>query len=208
MGIYLASVSDGNSKMGPNMPGVNVAIIVGSNRRDSINGKLARALVRLADGKLTANFVQIDDLPMYNQDQESPLPASVARFKASVEEATALLFVSPEHNRSIPAVLKNAIDWGTRPYGRNSWAGKAIAIIGTSPGAIGTAIAQQHLRYVLGNLRALVMGGEAYLSFKPELIDEADTVTDAGTRRFLQSFVDQFAAFAIRLTPKGQAAAA
>jgi chromate reductase, NAD(P)H dehydrogenase (quinone) len=208
MGIYLASVSDGNWKMGPNMPGVNVAVIVGSNRRGSINRKLARALVRLADGKLAANFVQIDDLPMYNQDLESPLPASVARFKASVEEANAVLFVSPEHNRSIPAVLKNAIDWGTRPYGRNSWAGKPIAIIGTSPGAIGTAIAQQHLRRVLGNLHALVMGGEAYLTFKPGLIEEADIVTDAGTRRLLQSFADQFAEFAIRLTQQAHAPAA
>ena len=197
-----------SSKMGPNMPWVNVAVIVGSNRRDSINRKLARALVKLADGKLAANFVQIDDLPMYNQDLESPLPANVARFKASVEEASALLFVSPEHNRSIPAVLKNAIDWGTRPHGRNSWAGKAVAIIGTSPGTVGTAIAQQHLRHVLGALGTLVMGGEAYLTFKPELIDAADAVTDAGTRRFLQSFVEQFAAIAARLTPTVHATAA
>ena len=194
--------------MGPNMPGVNVAVIVGSNRRDSINRKLARALVRLADGQLAASFVQIDDLPMYNQDLESPLPASVARFKASVEHAAALLIVSPEHNRSVPAVLKNAIDWGTRPYGHNSWAGKGVAIVGTSPGAIGTAIAQQHLRNVLGNLGALVMGGEAYVMFKPGLIDEAETVTDAGTRRFLQSFIEQFAGFAARLTPTAHAAAA
>ena len=196
------------TKMGPHMPGVNVAVIVGSNRRDSINRKLARALLRLADGKLAASFVQIDDLPMYNQDLESPLPASVARFKTSVEQAAALLFVSPEHNRSIPAVLKNAIDWGTRPYGRNSWAGKAVAIIGTSPGTVGTAIAQQHLRHVLGDLGTLVMGGEAYLTFKPELIDAADAETDAGTRRFLQSFVEQFAAFAARLTPTAHATAA
>jgi chromate reductase, NAD(P)H dehydrogenase (quinone) len=190
------------------MPGVNVAVIVGSNRRDSINRKLARALVRLADGKLAASFVEIDDLPMYNQDLESALPASVERLKAAIEGADALLVVAPEHNRSIPAVLKNAIDWGTRPYGRNSWAGKAVAIIGTSPGAIGTAVAQQHLRHVLGDLGALVMGGEAYLTFKPELIDKADTVTDAGTRRFLQSFVEQFAGFAARVTPKAHAAAA
>jgi len=189
------------------MPGVNVAVIVGSNRRDSINRKLARALLGLADEKLTASFVQIDDLPMYNQDLETPLPASVARFKVSVEQAAALLFVSPEHNRSIPAVLKNAVDWGTRPYGRNSWAGKGVAIIGTSPGAIGTAIAQQHLRHVLGDLGALVMGGEAYVTFKPDLIDEAQTVTDAGTRGFLQSFVEQFARFAARLSPTAQVAA-
>ena len=109
------------------MPEVNVAVIVGSNRRHSINRKLARALVRLADGKLAARFVEIDDLPMYNQDLERPLPASVARCKAAIEEATLLLIVTPEHNRSLPAVLKNAIDWGTRPYGRNSWVGKAVA---------------------------------------------------------------------------------
>jgi chromate reductase, NAD(P)H dehydrogenase (quinone) len=191
------------------MPGVNVAVIVGSNRRDSINRKLARALVRLADGKLAPSFVQIDDLPMYNQDLENHLPVSVARLKAAIEETDALLIVTPEHNRSIPTVLKNAIDWGTRPYGRNSWAGKAVAIIGTSPGAIGTAIAQQHLRQVLGDLGALVMGGEAYVTFKPDLIDETDTVTDAGTLRFLQSFIDQFAGLAAHLTtPKTYTAAA
>ena len=114
--------------MGPTMPDVNIAVVVGSNRRASINGKLARALARLADRKLAVNFVPIDDLPMYNQDLEVPLPASVARFKAEIERADALLFVTPEHNRSIPAVLKNAIDWGARPYGRNSWAAKPAAI--------------------------------------------------------------------------------
>src|SRR5262249_6841597 len=150
-----------------------------------------------------------DDLPMYNQDLESPLPVSVARFKAAIEEATLLLIVTPEHNRSIPAVLKNAIDWGTRPYGCNSWVGKAVAIIGTSPGAIGTAIARQHLRQVLGDLRALVMGGEAYVMFKPDLIDETGTVTDTGTLRLLQSFIDQFAGLAAKLTtPKTYTVAA
>src|SRR5215467_11892703 len=100
-------------KMGPNMPGVNVAVIVGSNRRDSIKRKLARALVRLADGKLAASLVQIEDLPMYNEDLESPLRASVVRSKAAIEETAALLFVKSEHNSSIPTVLKNAIDWDT-----------------------------------------------------------------------------------------------
>src|SRR5436190_9028954 len=169
-----------------------IAIVVGSNRRESINRKLARALARLADGHFAANFVQIDDLPMYNEDLESPLPPGVARFKAEIEQADALLFVTPEHNRSLPAVLKNAIDWGARPYGRNSWAGKPVAITGTSPGAIGTAIAQQHLRQILGDLGALVMGGEAYITFKPGLIDEADIIADEGTRKFLQAFVGQF----------------
>lgn len=181
------------------MAKVNVAVIVGSNRRNSINRKLAHALVNLADSQLVGNFVRIDDLPLYNQDLESPLPANVQRFKSEIEHADALLVVTPEHNRSIPALLKNAIDWGARPYGRNSWSGKPAAITGTSPGAIGTAVAQQHLRQILGDLGALVMGGEAYVAFKPGLIDDANAVTDAGTRQFLQSFVDRFADLAARL---------
>jgi chromate reductase len=181
------------------MAKVNVAVLVGSNRRNSINRKLAHALVELADSKLVGNFVRIDDLPLYNQDHESPLPANVQRFKSEIEQADALLFVTPEHNRSIPALLKNAIDWGARPYGRNSWSGKPAAITGTSPGAIGTAVAQQHLRQILGDLGALVMGGEAYVAFKPGLIDDANAVTDAGSRQFLQSFVDRFADLAARL---------
>jgi len=177
-----------------------VAIVVGSNRRDSINRKLAQAIARLADNRVDARLVQIDDLPMYNQDLESPLPAGVTRFKAEIEQAVALLFVTPEHNRSLPAVLKNAIDWGARPYGRNSWVGKPAAITGTSPGVIGTAIAQQHLRQILGDLGALVMGGEAYITFKPGLIDDAGALTDEATRKFLQGFVDQFTTLLARLS--------
>ena len=177
-----------------------VAIVVGSNRRESINRKLAQAIARLADGRFVGEFVQIDDLPMYNQDVESPLPAGVTLVKAEIEQADALLFVTPEHNRSLPAVLKNAIDWGARPYGRNSWGGKPVAITGTSPGAIATAIAQQHLRQVLGGLGALVMGGEAYLAFKSGLIDDAGVIADEGTRKFLQAFVDQFTTLLVRLS--------
>lgn len=190
------------TQMGSNMAAVNVAVIVGSNRRNSLNRSLARALARLADGKLALRIVEIDDLPMYNQDLESALPASVVRFKAAIEDADALLIVTPEHNRSIPAALKNAIDWGTRPYGRNSWAGKLAAITGTSPGAIGTALAQQHLRQVLGALGVLVVGGEAYLTYKEDLVDQTGSVIDEGTRNFLQSFIDQFAGLATRLTPQ------
>src|SRR5262245_26765306 len=182
--------------MGRIMPKVNIAVVVGSNRRDSINRRLAQSLTRLAADRLASTFVQIDDLPMYNQDLESPLPQSVARFKRVVEAADALLIVTPEHNRSIPAVLKNAIDWGTRPYGQNSWANKPAAIIGASPGAIGAAVAQQHLRQVLGNLGAVVMGGEAYLSFRPDLLDDSNAITDAGTHTFLQAFANRFADFA------------
>jgi len=190
------------------MPGVNVAVIVGSNRRDSINRKLARALVRLADGKLAASFVRIDDLPMYNQDLESPLPESVALQgcdRGSYSSA----------DRDTPAqpldsgCSQERHRLGTRPYGCNSWVGKVVAIIGTSPGVMGTAIAQQHLRQVLGDLRALVMGGEAYVMFKPDLIDETGTVADTGTLRLLQSFIDQFAGLAAKLTtPKTYTVAA
>jgi chromate reductase len=180
------------------MPSVNIAIVVGSNRRQSINRQLAGALAKLGDGKMTAKIVQIDDLPLFNQDIEDPLPASVSRFKDEIARADGVLFVTPEHNRSIPAALKNAIDWGTRPYGKNVWAGKPAAITGMSPGAIASAIAQQHLRQILGNQGVVVLGGEAYMTFKPGLIDDAGAVSDPGVRAFLQSFVDQFAALVSR----------
>jgi chromate reductase len=180
------------------MAEINVAIVVGSNRRESMNRKLAHALAKLAEGKLAAHIVQIDDLPMYNQDLDNALPASVQRFKSEIGRADAVLFVTPEHNRSIPAVLKNAIDWGSRPYGQSSWAGKLVAIAGASPGGTGAAMAQQHLRQVLGSfLGAHVMGGEVYIAFKPGLIDDSNHVTDEGTRQFLQAFVDRFAAHAL-----------
>jgi chromate reductase, NAD(P)H dehydrogenase (quinone) len=175
-----------------------LGVIVGSNRRESINRKLAQALARLGDGAFEAKFIQIDDLPIYNQDLENPVPAPVARFKAEVESSDALLFVTPEHNRSLPAVLKNAIDWGGRPYGKTSWPGKPAAVTGTSPGAIGSAIAQQHLKTVLANQGLHLLGGEAYILFKPDLIDAQGAVTDENVRKFLQSFVDQFADFAAR----------
>lgn len=184
-----------------------LAIVIGSNRRDSINRKLAQALSRLGAGAFEAKFVRIDDLPMYNQDQETPVPAPVARFKAEIEAADALLFVTPEHSRSIPAVLKNAIDWGARPWGKSSWSGKPAAVIGASPGAISTAVVQQHLRSVLGNLGLHVAGGEAYIQFKPELIDAAGNVADDSVRAFLKTFIDTFAGFAGRF-PRQAAKAA
>ena len=120
--------------------------------------------------------------------------------KAAVEGAQALLFVTPEHNRSMPALLKNAIDWGTRPWGKSSWPGKPAAIIGTSGGAVSTAVAQQHLRAVLAGLPDMpLMSGEAYIQFKPELFDEAHDVTDAAVKPFLKAFIDKFAAFAGKL---------
>ncbi|HEY4143435.1 MAG TPA: NADPH-dependent FMN reductase [Pseudolabrys sp.] len=177
-----------------------LGVIVGSDRKESINRKLAQALAKLGGDAFDATFIKIGDLPMYNQDNENPVPPVVARFKSDVEASQALLFVTPEHNRSIPALLKNAIDWGTRPWGKSSWPGKPTAIIGTSGGAISTAAAQQHLRAVLGGLPALpLMPGEAYVQFKPELIDADGNVTDENVSAFLKSFMDQFAAFAGKL---------
>ena len=117
----------------------HLAVVVGSNRRDSINRKLALALAKLGADKFDANFVRIDHLPMFNQDLEGSLPPEVVRYKNELAQADGILIVTPEHDRSIPAVLKNAIDWGARPYGQNSWAGKPAFITGTSPGAIGSA---------------------------------------------------------------------
>ena len=181
------------------MKKIRLAVIVGSNRRESINRRLAVALARLGEGRFDAEFVKIDDLPMYNYDLEEDRPASVRRFIDQVAATHTVLFVTPEHNRSIPAVLKNAIDWGSKPMEHNVWKGKTVAITGTSPGAIGTAVGQQHLRQILGILGSLVMGGEAYISFSPGLVDEAGDVTAERTRAFLIDFVDQLAALATYL---------
>jgi chromate reductase len=181
------------------MAKLKLGVIVGSNRKESINRKLAQALVGLGAESFDATFIQIDDLPMYNQDLEQPTPAPVARMKAAIEAAEALLFVTPEHHRSMPAVLKNAIDWGGRPYGKTSWMGKPGAVIGTSGGAISTAAVQQHLRAVLGDVGIDLVGGEAYIQFKPELIDAAHEVTDPNVKTFLKAFVDKFARFAGKL---------
>ena len=184
-----------------------LGVIVGSNRRDSLNRKLAMALMRLGADDFDAKLIRIDDLPLYNQDLEAALPESVSHFKAQIEANDGLLFVTPEHSRSIPAVLKNAIDWGARPYGKNSWTGKPAAITGTSPGAIGTAVAQQHLRQILGVLGMQVMGGEAYVTFKPDLVDAAGAVSDAGTEKFLKAYLDQFATLVGRFAAARQTAA-
>lgn len=179
-----------------------LGLIVGSNRRDSINRKLAQALIKLGHHAFDASIIRIDDLPLFNQDLEAALPETVVRFKSHIADSDALLFVTPEHSRSIPAVLKSAIDWGTRPWGKNSWTGKPAAVTGTSAGAVGTAVAQQHLRAILGDIGMHVMGGEAYITFKPELVDAHDDVADDSTRKFLKDFLDQFATLTAKLTAK------
>lgn len=186
----------------------HLAVVVGSNRRDSINRKLALALAKLGADEFDANFVRIDHLPMFNQDLEGSLPPEVVRYKNELAQADGILIVTPEHDRSIPAVLKSAVDWGARPYGQNSWAGKPAFITGTSPGAIGSAIAQQHLRSVMVSLGVILMGGEAYVTFKPNLIDERGNIADESTQKFLQGFVDRFATLVERLAPAAKRSAA
>jgi chromate reductase len=182
----------------------HLAVVVGSNRRESINRKLAHALAKLGADRFDTYFVRIDDLPMFNQDLEGNLPAAVTRYKDAIGRADGVLIVTPEHDRSIPAVLKNAVDWGARPYGKNSWAGKPAFITGTSPGAIGSALAQHHLRSVMTGLGMILLGGEAYITFKPNLIDDHGNIGDESTQKFLQGFIDRFATLVERLSqPQG-----
>jgi chromate reductase len=190
------------------MAKLKLGIIVGSNRRESINRKLAQALARLGGDKFEAKFIQIDDLPIYNQDNEQPVPAPAARMKSEIEASDAILFVTPEHTRSIPAVLKNAIDWGMRPWGKGSYPGKPAAVIGTSGGVISTAVVQQHLKAVLSAVGMNVIGGEAYIQLKPEMIDAQANVADETVRKFLSDYIAKFADFAGRFVTKVTAAAA
>jgi len=172
----------------------NVAVLVGSLRKKSINKRFANILAGLGRGRLELQTVEIGQLPMYDDDLWAEPPERVLRFKATIAEADAVLFITPEYNRSIPAVLKNAIDWGSRPKGDNVWAGKPCAVVGASPGNIGAAVAQSHLRYVAGVVDMAVLGQpEVYFSFKPNLADEDDRIVDESTRRFLEGFIDRFA---------------
>ena len=171
----------------------NIAVIVGSLRKESLNRKLACALNNLNHPDLKLNIIDITKIPLYNQDNENNLPDAVVTFKNEIAKANGILFITPEYNRSIPGVLKNIIDWGTRPYGQNSWSKKATAVIGTSPGVIGTAVAQAHLRSLLVAIDAIVMGQpEVYLVYKNELIDDAHHITNEDTKKFLQGFLDVF----------------
>ncbi|VFR39813.1 NADPH:quinone oxidoreductase [plant metagenome] len=175
------------------MSNYSIAVLVGSLRADSSNKKLARAIERLAPKDVSFQYADIGALPLYNQDDEQPLPEPVADFKALVNAAHGVLFVTPEYNRSIPGVLKNAIDWGSRPYGKSSWAGRPSAVIGTSPGATGTAMAQQHLRNILaGQGSPTLTTPEAFLQFKEDLIDDQHAFTNAGTRDFVQGWLNRY----------------
>lgn len=170
-----------------------VAVIVGSLRKDSYNLKLAKALTKLGEGKFDAHFSKISDLPLYNQDLDDQFPPQAVRLKEEIQNADAILFVTPEYNRGVPGVLKNAIDWASRPYGKNSFAKKPAALCGASPGAIGAACAQNALKSTLNYLDIALMGQpEVYVYFKENLIDQEGKIKEASTEKFFQGFVDQF----------------
>ena len=183
------------------MSQLKIAVFIGSLRKDSFNRRLAHAVERLAPADFTFHHVQIDDLPLYTQDFDHAYPAVATRLKKDVESANALLFVTPEYNRSVPGVLKNAIDIASRPWGTNSFAGKPGAVLGTSIGSAGTALAQQHLRNILAYLDVpLLAQPETFIHFKDDLIAEDGVVSNEGTTKFLQDFVDHYAAWVRRLT--------
>ena len=177
------------------MNNYKIAVVVGSLRKDSFNRKLASAIVKLAPSEFSFKQVQIDDLPLYNQDDDANQAESVKRLKNEIKAAQGLLFVTAEYNRSIPGVLKNAIDNASRPYGQNAWAGKPAGVLGASIGVIGTAIAQQHLRNVLAYLDVPTLGQpEAFIHAKDGLFDEAGNI-GAGSKQFLQNWMDQYVAW-------------
>ncbi|HET6157553.1 MAG TPA: NADPH-dependent FMN reductase [Dongiaceae bacterium] len=178
-----------------------VAIVNGSLRRDSINKKLALAIIKLAAGKLDMKLVDISELPLFNQDLEADFPAAAKRVKAEIAAADAVLLVTPEHSRSIPAAMKNVIDWVARPYGQGTWVGKPGAIVGTSGGQVGTAIAQDHLRSVaLSQGIAVLPRPEVYFIYKEGVFDADHNVTDPTAKQILQGFIESFAGWIAKLT--------
>ena len=177
------------------MSGFQIGVIVGSLRRDSFNRRLATALAQLASKEFTFKQLEIGDLPLYNQDDDANQAASVKRLKAEIAASQGLLFVTAEYNRSIPGVLKNAIDHASRPYGQSAWAGKPAGVIGVSVGAIGTALAQQHLRNILAYLDVPTLGQpEAFIQAKDGLFDK-DGGIGAESREFLQKWVSTYEAW-------------
>jgi chromate reductase len=172
-----------------------IAVVVGSIRKDSFNKKLAKALEKLFPAEFSFTHLRIDDLPLYNQDDDGNPSEQVKRIKGEIAAAQGLLFVTPEYNRSLPGVLKNAIDHASRPYGQNAWASKPAGVIGISVGAIGTALAQQHLRNILAYLDVPVLGQpEAFIQAKEGVFNADGSVGD-GIKKFLQGWVDQYVAW-------------
>ncbi len=178
----------------------SVGYLIGSLARNSINRKLAMALVKLAPSHLEMTEIPFRDLPLYSYDYDADYPPVARAFKDSIAAVDAVLFVTPEYNRSIPGGLKNAIDWASRPYGKNSFTRKPSAVIGASPGAIGTAVAQQSLRSVLSFCNSPQMNApEAYIQFTPGLVTDDGEVTVQSTEQFLRGFMGEYAIFIARV---------
>jgi chromate reductase, NAD(P)H dehydrogenase (quinone) len=178
-----------------------IGYIIGSLRKDSINRKLATALVKLGPPDFTFKELRIGDLPLYNQDDDKSQAAEVQRLKSELRGVDAVIFVTPEYNRSIPGVLKNALDHASRPYGQSVWAGKPAGVIGASIGAISTAVAQLHLRTILAYLDMPTLGQpEAYLQVKDGFFDEAGNIANAETKKFLHGWMDKYAMWVKKLT--------
>jgi chromate reductase, NAD(P)H dehydrogenase (quinone) len=177
----------------------DVVVLVGSLRKDSFNRKMAQALRELAPPSLALEIVEIGQLPLYNQDEDANPPAAWTAFRDRVRKADAVLFVTPEYNRSVPAVLKNAIDVGSRPYGKSVWDGKPGAVMSVSPSAIGAFGANHHLRQSLVFLNVPAMQQpEAYVGGADKLFDADGKLTNPSTRDFLAKYMQAYAAWVER----------
>jgi len=173
-----------------------VAVLVGSLRKESFNRKMANALAKLTPNGMKMEIIEIGDLPFYNEDAEANAPATWLAFRGRIKAADAILFVTPEYNRSVPAVLKNAIDVGSRPYGKSVWDGKPGAVISVSPSAIGGFGANHHLRQSMVFLNVVMMQQpEAYVGNAAKLFDEQDNITNDDTKKFLEKFLQAFSAW-------------
>jgi chromate reductase len=178
-----------------------IGYVVGSLRKDSLNRKLATALIKLAPPEVSFKELRIGDLPLYNQDDDRAQAPEVQRLKSELRAVDAVMFVTPEYNRSIPGVLKNALDHASRPYGQSAWAGKPAGIIGMSIGGISTAVAQLHLRTILAYLDMPTLGQpEAYLQHKEGFFDDAGNIANAETKKFLHGWMDKYVAWVKKLT--------
>ncbi len=182
----------------------HIAVIVGSARRDSLNRKLATALTTLGSDRFDFHDVRIDDFPFFDQDAAKNPPPAVLRMKKEIVAADGVIIVTPEHNRSITSLLKNAIDWGSRPMAESCWIGKPGGILGMSTGQTGTAAAQQHLRNILSPQQMILMGQpEVYLQYKEGMFDAAGGVADGAVRKRLKTFLERFAVWVERVGSPG-----
>ncbi|MGV2854949.1 NADPH-dependent FMN reductase [Glutamicibacter sp. AGC13] len=178
----------------------NIGYFVGSLATNSINRVLSKALIALAPENLSFTEIPISDLPLYSADYDDNYPEAGTALKTAIEASDGLLFISPEYNRSIPGALKNAIDWGSRPWGTNSFARKPTGLLGASVGAIGTAVMQSSMRSVLSFLDAPQLNSpEVYLQYRPEDFGEDGSISDPDTQKFLAHYMGEYSAFVERV---------